>query len=124
MKSASALGWKHVRLSAFVVFVVVAGLVLAVSAGARTSSSSKPDASQPAASPGLTSNGAADRVSRPAAGRPGVTLYEQYDNPGPFSMNSQNYEALFNQYDDELADDFVIPGGLGWNIDTVEVGGE
>ena len=57
MKAASALGRKHVRLSAFVVGVVVAGLVLAVSAGARTNSSSKPDAS-----PGLTSRGSpADR---------------------------------------------------------------
>ena len=76
--------------------VVVAGLVLAVSAGARTSSSSKPDAS-----PGLTSKGATDRVSRPATGTPGITLYDQYDNPGAFSTNSQNYEAAFNPYDDE-----------------------
>ena len=64
------------------------------------------------------------QVSRPATGTPGVTLYDQYDNPGAFSTNSQNYEAAFNAYDDEAADDFVIPGGLGWNIDTVEVGGE
>jgi hypothetical protein len=27
-------------------------------------------------------------------------------------------------YDDELADDFAIPDGVGWNISTVEVGGE
>ena len=57
MKSASALGRKHVRLSAFVVVVVVAGLVLAVSAGARTTSSSKSPAS-----PGLTSKAATDRI--------------------------------------------------------------
>ena len=119
MKSASALGRKRVRLSAFVVVVVVAGLILAVSAAARTSSSSKPHAA-----PGLTSKGSSERVSRPAADAPGITLYDQYDNPGPFSTNSQNYEAAFNLYDDEAADDFVIPGGLGWNIDTVEVAGE
>ena len=71
MKAASALGRKHVRLSAFVVVVVVvAGLVLAVSAGARTNSSSKPDGL-----PGLTSKGAAGKVSRPARPTiaPGIT---------------------------------------------------
>ena len=36
MKSASALGRRHVRLSAFVVSAVVAGLILSVSAVART----------------------------------------------------------------------------------------
>jgi hypothetical protein len=50
-----------------------------VSAGARTNPSSKPDAS-----PGLTSKGATDRVSRPAADTPAVTRHDQYNNPGAF----------------------------------------
>ena len=122
MKSASALGRRHVRLSAFVVSAVVAGLILSVSAGARTKPSSKSNAG-----PSLTSQGAQGSkgsITRPSADAPDITLYDQYDNLGTFSSNSQNYEAAFNQFDDELADDFAVPAGLGWNIDTVEVGGE
>ena len=51
-------------------------------------------------------------------------IYDQYDNAGNLSSSSQNFEASNNQYDDELADDFVIPGGVGWNIQTVDVSGE
>ena len=40
------------------------------------------------------------------------------------SSSSQNFEASNNSYDDELADDFVVPGGIGWNIEAVEVSGE
>ena len=122
MKSASALGRKHVRLSAFVVGAVVAGLILVVSAGARTSPSSRAHAAPSPTSKG--SQGSKGSMTRPSAGAPNITLYDQYDNPGAFSTNSQNYEAAFNGFDDELADDFTVPSGLGWNIDTVEVGGE
>jgi hypothetical protein len=52
------------------------------------------------------------------------TLYDQYDNENPFFTTSQDFETGMSVYDDELADDFVIPGGVGWNISTIEVGGE
>src|SRR5829696_332375 len=115
MKSASAPGRRRVRLSAIAALVVFAGLALAVSAGAGTSS-------RPGSEPSLTSKGAAGPLVPPSTSN--VTLYDQYDNAGSFSTNSQNYEAAFNQFDDELADDFTVPAGIGWNIDTVEVGGE
>jgi hypothetical protein len=77
-------------------------------------------------------HGAGNIASRSRATAPGGpplppppdTLYDQYDNPGIISSSSQNYEASNNSYDDELADDFVIPGGIGWNIQTVDVSGE
>jgi hypothetical protein len=122
MKSASALGRRHVKRTAFLVAAVVAGLVLTISAGARTNPSSRSHAAPSPTSKG--SLGTAGGMARPKAAAPRITLYDQYDNSGQFSSNSQNYEALFNQYDDELADDFVVPSGLDWNIDTVEVGGE
>ena len=74
MKSASALGRRHVRLSALVVSAVVVGLILSVSAGARTKSSSK----RPAA-PSLTpkgTQGSKVSITRPRAGAPHVTLFD------------------------------------------------
>ena len=75
MKSASALGRKHVRLSAFVVGAIVAGLILSVSAVARTSSSSKADAAPSLTSKG--SQGSKGSMTRPIADGPHVTLYDQ-----------------------------------------------
>ena len=111
-------GPEHVRLSALVVVVVVAaGLAWRVSGG-------RGDVELEADHPRARPRRADADAGGPAGPASNVTLYDQYDNAGAFSTNSQNYEAAFNQYDDELADDFIVPAGLGWNIDTVEVGGE
>ena len=53
---------------------------------------------------------------------PEVLLYSQLDNPATNSANSQNFEAAYNSYDNELADDFVVPAG-GWAIDNVSAVG-
>ena len=37
--------------------------------------------------------------------------------------SSQNFEADLDAYDDELADDFVVPGGDAWTIDQVDAAG-
>src|SRR4029450_13184649 len=70
---------------------------------------------------GVSKRPAVSHVSGTPVGPPPPppdTIYDQYDNPGNLSSSSQNYEASNNQYDDELADDFVIPGGADWNIQT------
>ena len=62
---------------------------------------------------------------RPAVDTPrGARSTTSTTTPVRFSSSSQNFEASNNSYDDELADDFVVPGGVGWNIEMVEVGGE
>jgi hypothetical protein len=53
----------------------------------------------------------------------GDVLYDQYDNAGPYSTRSQNYEPFLDIYDAELADDFVVPAGVRWDIDGVDVQG-
>lgn len=53
---------------------------------------------------------------------PEVVLYSQLDNPGANSSSSQNFETANDGFDNELADDFVVPAG-GWAIDTVSVVG-
>src|SRR5262249_5882948 len=40
---------------------------------------------------------------------PQVTLYDQLDNPGSVSTNSQDFETAFDAFDDFTADDFVVP---------------
>src|SRR6187431_3644318 len=61
------------------------------------------------------------RPAKPAA--PAVVLYDQYDNIGANSTSSQNFEASFDAYDDELADDFVVPSGDTWSINQVDAAG-
>jgi len=47
---------------------------------------------------------------------PQVTLYDQLNNPGVVSTNSQDFETANNAFDDFVADDFVVPAGQTWNI--------
>jgi hypothetical protein len=66
---------------------------------------------------------AAALVAAPSVGA-GTTLYDQYDNAGPIATGSQNFEASFNTYDDEAADDFVVTDSSGWLVSQVEVDGQ
>jgi hypothetical protein len=51
-----------------------------------------------------------------------TVLYDQTDNPSGAGTNSQNFEAANDAFDDQVADDFVVPAG-GWTIGQVNVGG-
>jgi hypothetical protein len=53
---------------------------------------------------------------------PGGVLYDQYDNPSSNATNSQDY-GLSDPFHDEAADDFVVPVGQTWIIDSVDVQG-
>src|SRR6266576_4079131 len=99
MTTARPLGRGGTLLAVLATGTVLFGLVLAARAGAITSS----------ATPRRTSRASVRSVS-PGGPPPPATLYDQYDNPGTISSSSQNFEASNNSYDDELADDFVIPG--------------
>ena len=50
-----------------------------------------------------------------------LVLYEQMVNPGPNSNTSQNFEAGFDNFDNQGADDFVVPVGESWTIESVDV---
>ncbi|MEK6304146.1 MAG: HYR domain-containing protein [Acidobacteriota bacterium] len=54
---------------------------------------------------------------------PFAVLYSQIDNPAPSATSSQNFEAANNAFDNEVADDFVVPAGVNWTIDQVFVDG-
>jgi hypothetical protein len=50
-----------------------------------------------------------------------MICYEQMANAGSNSLTSQNFEAMYDSFDTQGADDFVIPAGEGWWISGVEV---
>ena len=51
------------------------------------------------------------------------TLYDQMGNDSGTGINSQNYEADYDAYDDEAADDFIVPEGAHWKITLVDMAG-
>ena len=63
--------------------------------------------------------GQVDRTAEGAASlAPLVVLYDQTSSVNANST-SQNFEAAYDAYDDQAADDFVVTAGGGWNVTTV-----
>ncbi|MGB5288323.1 MAG: LamG-like jellyroll fold domain-containing protein [Ignavibacteriaceae bacterium] len=48
-------------------------------------------------------------------------LYEQMAGAGPNSLTSQNFETANDAFDNQGADDFVVPAGQTWTIESVDV---
>jgi hypothetical protein len=48
-------------------------------------------------------------------------LYDQTDNASGNGAPAQDFEAAYNVYDNEGADDFVVPANTQWNIDGVVI---
>src|SRR5204862_507280 len=46
------------------------------------------------------------------------------DNAGATDVTSQNFEAAYDAFDSEAADDFVVPAGQAWNVTEADVDGE
>ncbi len=53
-----------------------------------------------------------------------TVLHDQYDNLTSTTTNSQNYDSVNDDYDNEAADDFEVPAGTTWTIQTFEVDGQ
>jgi hypothetical protein len=68
--------------------------------------------------------GGAHRVQRPPPPQfPQVILYDQYNNAGTNATSSQDFELAFDPFDDFTADDFVVPGGQTWSVESVDADG-
>ena len=80
---------------------------------------------------GAAHAGAALTVSATASGAyalppvpQGVTvLYDQTDNAGTNASSSQDFETSFDAYDNQGADDFVVPAGESWTVTGVDAVG-
>jgi len=51
-----------------------------------------------------------------------AVLYDQYDNAGGTASLSATFTD-FPTFDSDLADDFVVPGGQTWNVDSIDADG-
>ena len=54
---------------------------------------------------------------------PQVVLYDQYNNAGANATSSQDFEAAFDPFDNFTADDFVVPGGESWSVESIDADG-
>jgi len=52
-----------------------------------------------------------------------VLLWDQTDNPAGGNVGSQDFEPLVSIFDDEAADDFVVPAGSVWSVEEAFVSG-
>lgn len=48
-----------------------------------------------------------------------AVLYDQVDTTSPESTNSQDFETEFNNFDAMVADDFTVPAGHTWRLESV-----
>ena len=55
----------------------------------------------------------------PAPNNPAAVLYDQNNNASGNGAPDQDFEAAFDTYDSEGADDFVVPVGRVWTVQTV-----
>ena len=53
---------------------------------------------------------------------PQVVLYDQYDNGGPNATRSTSFSDL-PDFSTDLADDFVVPAGQTWNVQSIDADG-
>jgi len=94
-------------------------MILAV--GTLFASSTLGQASGASLAPSLVAHGTA-RAASPAAPEAAL-LYSQNDNDSGNGITSQNFEASFDAFDGQGADDFTVPGGVRWGVKTVVVTG-
>ncbi len=67
-----------------------------------------------------------DADTPPAVSVPPDTLWDQSDNISSSDISSQDFTdggGAFDQYDSRAADDFLVPEGLYWVVNTVRVFG-
>ncbi|RKY55107.1 MAG: hypothetical protein DRP93_04015, partial [Candidatus Neomarinimicrobiota bacterium] len=68
----------------------------------------------------ITDTGPAGEASATMSNR--AVLYDQISNPGTNGgITAQDFEASFEIYSAEGADDFIVPAGDMWSVDNVQV---
>jgi hypothetical protein len=73
-----------------------------------------------ATSPKVTGHGA---ITTWPGNNDGGVLYSQLDGANGDGTTAQNFEVAFDAFDNQLADDFVVPGGPGWLIREILLDG-
>ena len=76
-----------------------------------------------AAGPGLATSVTGVQARQQQATSTASVLHDQSDPPFIYAIVSQNFEAAYDSYDSQGADDFVVPSGQCWKITEVDVTG-
>ena len=74
-----------------------------------------------AATPSVMGQGTPHKVISNSPGL--VTLYDQTSDELSGAISSQNFGSSYTLYDDQAADDFVVPPGNKWIIKEIDVPG-
>src|SRR4051812_32425765 len=85
-----------------------------VTAAPPAQSVDKVQAGDKAGRPSSSSAGSSQSAQKIGVGAPkapNVVLYDQYNNVATVGTSSQEFEASFSQYTDQVADDFPVPAG-------------
>ena len=69
----------------------------------------------------MTTQGTIGGSQQPAPWADQTTLYDQTDNWGGNLGTAQDFEAAYDVYDSEGADDFVVTWADGWNVEQVGI---
>lgn len=72
----------------------------------------------------MAGTGISGKVAPPSKLGNMAVLYDQTDLGDGNGITSQNFEATFDAYDNQAADDFVVPAGVKWTVTKVSVGGQ
>ena len=76
-----------------------------------------------AKAPGAVHVGNGAKVQQFAGHNASPVLYDQTANDSGSGIVSQNFEATYDAYDAQGADDFVVPAGKTWKVSEIDVGG-
>jgi hypothetical protein len=76
-----------------------------------------------AAGPGASNIGHASKARVFPSQTVAAVLYDQNDNDSGIGITSQNFEASFDIYDNQGADDFTVPSTETWKVTEVDVTG-
>ena len=76
-----------------------------------------------ASHPSMMVKGHAPHFNLFPGGKGAKTLYDQTSAVGSNGVDSQNFESTYAAYDDQGADDFVVPSGATWTVTEVDAPG-
>ena len=113
----------RLRLSARLGLTALAALALAAAVSAsnpkNAAQSNKSTAIPVVSSP----NGWVQHAQLPAPNAPQVVLYDQYNNGSTTATLSATFTD-FPTFSADLADDFVVPAGQTWNVQSIDADGQ
>ena len=112
----------HLRWCAFSLALVLLVIVMPLALAQRQTSKNKVAANKSLLPASTTAVGARAFQVPPAPKAPQVVLYDQYNNAGTNATLSATFTD-FPTFSSDLADDFIVPGGQTWTVQSIDADG-